>query len=463
MNSNSLRSRRYVFYTLLLVLIMMDVISVHYFSRLLYVNNEYMNSNKYELVKNIRDIIINYSNEYSDPGIMIKIKQHELRDFLNLSNVDEFCIMNDDLEILLKSEYFEYSKSMYLTIKRVKSQNLDTRHYLNDYDTYYLGINSKKEDIYVIMMFKTDLAVIQYKLRLYFIFKIVIFICVIIVGVLLVRALEDPLKNISYIAKKLGLDINSDNPEEITRIFKNSIEGIAEMNEEQKNQVQTIQERLRGEESRIVRKEGLLQLSSMSSGLAHQINNNLASIKGILGIAKNKKDLTKIPIIENEIDRLIMLTDKFMKFSNSNEIYKQSFDIINLINKQALKSQLTLKMYDSPSKLNIISDLLIWEEILFNIFDNIFHYAENDDVYCEVKELPGNIMIKFKDIGPGLPQEIIDNPYKPFAESAKGYGLGIPTVMKLLSLLDAELKMANYLNGVELTININNNEKNTDN
>lgn len=463
MEIKSLRSKRYVFYIMLLVLIVIDIVSINYFSKLLYISNQYMHSNRYEILKNFHLLINDFAGKYSNADVMVKIKQHELTDFLQSSDCSDYAIFNGDYDKLLSSANYEITKNDYLIIKRIHESNIDARHYLGDFDSYYMKIRTSGGTLFAIMRFRTDMTLTQTRIRTYFIFKILIMLCIIIVGIMLVRALEEPLRNISYIAKKLGLSVDADNSEHITNLFRDSIEEIAEMGQNEKIREQEVRKRIQGAEKRIIKKEGLQQLSSMSSGLAHQINNNLASVKGMLEIAKQHNDMDKVIIANREIDRLIQLTSKFMEFSRQGEVYKEQTDIILIMREEAIRSSITLRIKPPDIKLMFNTDPLLFEELMRNIFDNIKKYARSDIAEAEIRDLPGIYKIHIGDKGPGLPGDIIENPYKPFAESAKGFGLGIPTVLKISNMLNIDTQFTNGRTGTEVILILGKHEDNTAN
>ncbi len=465
MEIKSLRSKRFLFYSILLVFIIIDVFSINYFSRLIQINNEYLHTNKYEIINNYNLLLEKFSQISSDPITMVKIKQHELRNFLRASDCNEYAMIDPGMNIVLKSENFNLTKALYLNLESIKKKNISMRYYYGNHDVYINKyIFSNKKSIYYVLMFKTDISIIQNRIKSYFIFKIIIIMCIIIIGIMLVRALEDPLKNISYIAKKLGIKIDSDNSEHITRVFKDSIEEIVRVNNAEKELKGDIHKKLENIENEIVKKEGLIQLSDMSSGLAHQINNNLASLKGMLQIARKKGDINKFEIIEKEINHLIKLTEKFLEFSaDSSEIYKQNIDIISLIKQNAGKAGIKTNIEHPDYDIFINTDPILLEQIFFNVFDNTFRYADKAVSNININDLPDYIRISIRDCGNGFPEEILNNPYKPFSDIAKGYGLGIPTIMKIANVLNHKLSISNYSNGTEVTIIFDKYEKNPNN
>lgn len=459
MKINSLRYKRYVFYTMLIVLIIIDIASINYFSRLLYISNQYMHSNRYETIKNFQSLLQSYADEYSNSDVMVKIRQHEITDFLKSSDCNHFAIFDNDLVKVISSGDYEITMNDYMILKRINESNIDARHYLEDYDSYYIKVTNSREPLLMIMRFKTDMSLTQSRIRAYFIFKIMIMLSIIIVGIMLVRALEEPLKNISYIARKLGLSLDSDNSEHITGVFRDSIEEIAEIGQNERIRADEVKRRMEGTEKRIVKREGLQQLSNMSSGLAHQINNNLASLKGMLELAKQHNDMDKVQLAHNEIDRLILLTSKFMAFSKQGEVYKERISPVNIIKAQARRTGIKLVINTHSDEFTVFTDPILMEELFFNIFDNIKRYADSDTAEVQVKDLPGVYKIHICDRGPGFPEEIIQNPYKPFQESAKGFGLGIPTVMKISNMIDIDIELINGANGADILLTMEKNEE----
>lgn len=118
------------------------------------------------------------------------------------------------------------------------------------------------------------------------------------------------------------------------------------------------------------------------------------------------------------------------------------------LNKDGVEMQYTL-----DSRLQLLSlrtDLLSVEQILLNLADNAVKYAENKkpSVHLNVLRAHRMLAIRFTDNGPGIPQELQKDLFRPFSRSAKaesgrkpGVGLGLALSRDLARSIGGELAL----------------------
>jgi K+-sensing histidine kinase KdpD len=89
------------------------------------------------------------------------------------------------------------------------------------------------------------------------------------------------------------------------------------------------------------------------------------------------------------------------------------------------------------------SDELLLEQVFINVFDNISKYSKEKRAIMSIKRFPNRVSVELADFGPGYPESVLNNLYRPFLDTSHGYGLGIPTVIKLASILNHRVSFKN--------------------
>ena len=204
-----------------------------------------------------------------------------------------------------------------------------------------------------------------------------------------------------------------------------------------------ITERKKMEEQLIVT-DRLASIGELSSGIAHELSNPLASVIGFSGLLLDKKDVPDdikedIKIINREAQRTVNIVKNLLTFARKHPKEKQPMDM-----NKAIEAVLELRAYEQKvSNIQVntqfTSDL---PEITANSFDlqqvflNIIVNAEHAMLEAHGKgtitittERDGDIIrASLADDGPGISEENLGHVFDPFfttKEVGKGTGLGL--------------------------------------
>jgi PAS domain S-box-containing protein len=204
-------------------------------------------------------------------------------------------------------------------------------------------------------------------------------------------------------------------------------------------------------EMRLIMNERLAALGQMASGIAHEINNPLATIRvcaeGMLKRVK-KKELDPaamadyLTVIEEEITRCKNITDNMLSFVRKTD-GKKNFNVNGALDK-------TLEMINFQGRLRDVEIVRNYQEEipmlrrnegdLRQVFLSIINNAldameEKGKLFIETGSRDNSLFIKIIDIGPGIPSSIIDKIFDPFfttkAEKG-GTGLGLSIANKII-------------------------------
>ncbi|MFN3693533.1 MAG: PAS domain S-box protein, partial [Ignavibacterium sp.] len=119
-----------------------------------------------------------------------------------------------------------------------------------------------------------------------------------------------------------------------------------------------------------------------------------------------------------------------------------------LFDSVARKKNIELKSIYPKEGLSIKSDPKILREILNNLVNNAVKYTEKGSILIEVKrnELTGEIMVRVKDTGIGIPKDKLDIIFEEFRQASEGLarnfegtGLGLSITKKFVQLLGGKI------------------------
>ncbi|MDI6851010.1 MAG: HAMP domain-containing sensor histidine kinase [bacterium] len=197
------------------------------------------------------------------------------------------------------------------------------------------------------------------------------------------------------------------------------------------------------------------ELAGFSSQIAHEIKNPLNSINIALQVAKQKgftDDIVKI--IDEEIDRLNSIIQRFSSLSKKMEPQFKDVEIGDLIDRVAeemipfarshgIKIELNLKGCQQRIK----SDPLLLKQALINIIKNAieaFEGVERDEKVVKIScnKVRRKIVILVEDNGMGMDEEAVKRAFDLFyTTKAQGMGLGLSVVRRIADSLNGEVNL----------------------
>jgi PAS domain S-box-containing protein len=216
-------------------------------------------------------------------------------------------------------------------------------------------------------------------------------------------------------------------------------------------------------EKQFLRAQRLESLGMLASGIAHDLNNVLTPIIGIVQLLPHK-----IPDLDEQTQRLLQVLDtsanrgadlvkQILAFTRGVEgkpVTTQISHIIAEIQKiirQTFPKNIELELELAPKLWQISADVTMLHQVLLNLCVNARDAMPNGGTICiqaENVEIDKNyarmhldaqigdyLVVTIADTGAGIPAEIIDRIFDPFfttKEIGKGTGLGLSTVMGII-------------------------------
>ena len=221
---------------------------------------------------------------------------------------------------------------------------------------------------------------------------------------------------------------------------------------------------LRRAEAEARRAERLAALGQLSAGLAHEIRNPLAVIKGSAEML-NRKVAESQPLvaelagfISSEVNRLNALVVRFLDFARPSKLEMRPEHITEIVD-HALESaaasfpsaQVKVERQYAPDLPEIQADRQLCEQVFVNLITNAFQAMDGQpgssertpdrtlsgklrlSIAPEAANGESGVCVTVEDSGPGVPSELREQIFNPFFTSKKdGVGLGLSIVAKIV-------------------------------
>jgi two-component system sensor histidine kinase HydH len=199
------------------------------------------------------------------------------------------------------------------------------------------------------------------------------------------------------------------------------------------------------------RSERLAALGQLSAGLAHELRNPLAVIRGsaeTLARKLSNSDPISIELagyISSEVNRMNALVTRFLDFARPHHLDKHQQQILPLI-ERALKAahdrwpessvEVDRQFTDNLPEITMDGDLM--ERVFTNLALNAYEAMGTAGGSLRVAVAPssdgkGGVEITFQDSGPGVPVDLREQIFNPFFTTKdSGVGLGLAIVSKII-------------------------------
>lgn len=211
---------------------------------------------------------------------------------------------------------------------------------------------------------------------------------------------------------------------------------------------------LQDTQRKLIQSEKLASIGTLATGLAHEINNPLASVascaEGLIERLKtlsdqripqeSKEELKIFPeylkIISHETYRCKSIISSLLNFSRHSEpkfervdIHALIHDTLSIIQHQFQSKRQKIQQNLSKEACNVMGDPQQLKQVFLNLIINSLHATEGSgDVSLSTCRKQTHVQIIFRDSGIGIKPEHLDKIFDPFfttKPTGKGTGLGL--------------------------------------
>jgi two-component system nitrogen regulation sensor histidine kinase GlnL len=211
------------------------------------------------------------------------------------------------------------------------------------------------------------------------------------------------------------------------------------------------------------RRQRLALIGTMAAGVAHEIRNPLASIKGAAQFVQ--KDLEGTPgkedakeylkLLVGEVDRLNGVVESFLTYARPMDPRRQEAVLDGF-----LRDLLRLHAASLPASIQVetsfdpdLPPVRIDQALLTNAVTNAIRNAvevmpEGGTLRIRTRAVASALRswaaIEIEDTGPGIPRGEIDRIFQPFyTTKAKGTGLGLAIALRILEAHGGDISVEN--------------------
>ncbi len=209
---------------------------------------------------------------------------------------------------------------------------------------------------------------------------------------------------------------------------------------------------LQGVQQELVHANRLAIMGQVAAGVAHEINQPVATIRAYADNARTFIERKKLSDATDNLNEIAALTDRIGTItgdlkalarkgrspSEPTSLSKVISGALVLLRSRFSGRMDQLDVVLPPPELRVIGHSIRLEQVFINLFQNALEAvdAKENDGRIEVRTHVENdkVIITVSDNGPGMPQHIRDNLFSPFNTSKeKGLGLGLVIVKEIVT------------------------------
>ena len=225
----------------------------------------------------------------------------------------------------------------------------------------------------------------------------------------------------------------------------------------------------------VLRSARLAQLGTLAAGIAHEINNPLASIvtcsDGLLreldrGTSTPQSLRDYLQILQKEAMRARDITVRLLHFARHDEPRREAVDLLHearevgaMFAHQLQDRQVILRCAGAaePSP-TFVGDPAEWRQVLFNLLRNALDASPvGGTISLTVQQHGEHVRLVVRDQGAGIPASEVDRIFEPFYTTkapGQGTGLGLPIVLRIVEAHGARIRVDNANPGAVFTIDV---------
>ncbi|OEC94035.1 MULTISPECIES: ATP-binding protein [unclassified Rhizobium] len=230
--------------------------------------------------------------------------------------------------------------------------------------------------------------------------------------------------------------------------------------------------KLQGVQQDLVQANRLAILGQVAAGVAHEINQPVATIRAYAENANVFLDRQQTePVKENLsaiaalTERIGTITEELKAFARKGRTAPEPVDLRSVIEGAVvlLRSRFAgrldaLKIELPPTGLGVVGTRIRLEQVLINLFQNALEALEGRDqakVEVSVHETSEEVEVVVSDNGPGIPAVILESLFAPFNTSKeKGLGLGLVISKDIVVDYGGRIDVESNGNGTRFTVHL---------
>ncbi|MBZ0153830.1 MAG: HAMP domain-containing histidine kinase [Planctomycetes bacterium] len=236
-----------------------------------------------------------------------------------------------------------------------------------------------------------------------------------------------------------------------------------------------LEQRVAERSREVLRTAKLAQLGTLAAGVAHEINNPLASIvacaDGLLreleqaggGVPEDLRDY--LQILRKEGLRARDVTARLLRFAHQDHsrheavwLGAEAREVAAMFAHQMEDAGVTLRLQSEENGPAIAGDPAEWRQVLFNLLRNALDVSPRGGrIDLDVRRRGGEVVLSIEDDGPGVANEHLDRIFEPFFTTkpvGRGTGLGLAIVHRIVTGVGGRVAVDRQARGARISITL---------
>ncbi len=213
-----------------------------------------------------------------------------------------------------------------------------------------------------------------------------------------------------------------------------------------------LEQRVAQRSREVLRSARLAQLGTLAAGVAHEINNPLASIvacaEGLLRARHGDEDPEQVreylEIIRKEAMRTRDITTRLLRLAHHGPGRREAIDlaheirdIVPLFAHQCEDAGVRIDLRLADADTGFLGDAAEWRQVLLNLVRNALDASPRGSaITIEAFARDGDVHLLVRDQGPGIAEADVDRVFEPFYTTkgpGSGTGLGLSIVHRIVT------------------------------
>ncbi len=237
------------------------------------------------------------------------------------------------------------------------------------------------------------------------------------------------------------------------------------------------------DEIRFSHEQKISSLGFLATSVAHEIKNNLGSIRMILeGLLNNyykdypddREEKKYLLMIYNQVVNSVEMPERLLKLAINSSREYSSFDaetnineIISLLDYEAKRNGVIVRQQNTGGKNTIVGNEIDFKMIILNLVQNAFNaMPSGGELSIQTSKNQNYVLIEISDTGIGISPEKLCHIFEPFYSDGRsrrhqGTGLGLAIVKSLVEKFQGIINVDSTPNkGTTFTIKFPKNRRN---
>jgi len=214
--------------------------------------------------------------------------------------------------------------------------------------------------------------------------------------------------------------------------------------------------------SELQRQDRLAVVGELAAGLAHEIRNPLAAIRGAVDelnshIESPEMSSKLASIAMRESDQLNEIVSGFLDFARKPEVKRDTFDAVQMVDevadllnrKYANRDEVRVVTRKPDHPVSLTADRSQLKQVLFNIGKNGIEAMDMDGALAiSLREDKNSVEFAIDDEGPGIEPDEVARIFEPFYTTKEsGVGMGLAVCQRIITAHDGAIRVTSRESG----------------